>query len=51
MRWAKSYSIIDHQIFHGGYLSRLSHESMVLFLLLVVAGDWQGRSFYSEWSS
>lgn len=48
MRWAQSYSIIDHQIFHGGYLSRLSQESMVLYLFLVVVGDRQGRSFYSD---
>jgi hypothetical protein len=51
MRWAQSYSIIDHQIFHGGYLSRLSHESMVLYLFLVVVGDRQGRSFYSDRSA
>src|SRR4030065_1158704 len=48
MRWARSYSIIDHQILHGGYLNRLSHESMILYLFLVVVGDRQGRSFYSE---
>jgi hypothetical protein len=48
MRWARSYSIIDHQMLHGGYLNRLSHESMVLYLFLVVVGDRQGRSFYSD---
>src|SRR4030066_1060250 len=48
MRWARSYSIIDHQILHGRYLHRLSHESMILYLFLVVVGDRQGRSFYSE---
>jgi hypothetical protein len=48
MRWAESYSIIDHQILHGGYLKRLSHESMVLYLFLVVVSDRQGRSFYSD---
>lgn len=48
MRWARSYSIIDHQILHGGYLNRLSHESIVLYLFLVVVGDRQGRSFYSD---
>ena len=51
MRWAQSYSIIDHQILHCGYLSRLSHESMVLYLFLVVVGDRQGRSFYSDRSA
>src|SRR4030067_2044764 len=48
MRWARSYSIIDHQILHGRYLHRLSHESMIPYLFLVVVGDRQGRSFYSD---
>lgn len=48
MRWAKSYSIIDHQILHGGYLYRLSHEAMILYLFLVVVGDREGGSFYSD---
>ncbi len=48
MRWARSYSIIDHEILHGGYLYRLCHESMVLYLFLVVVGDREGRSFYAE---
>jgi hypothetical protein len=48
MRWAQSYSIIDHQIFQGRYLHRLSHESMILYLFLVVVGDRQGRSFYAD---
>lgn len=48
MRWARSYSIIDHQILHGRYLHRLSHASMILYLFLVVVGDPQGRSFDSD---
>src|SRR3989339_572441 len=48
MRWARSYSIIDHQILHSRYLHRLSHESMILYLFLVVVGNPQGRSFYSD---
>lgn len=48
MRWAKSYSIIDHNILHGGYLQRMSREAMALYLFLVVVGDKNGRSFYSE---
>ncbi len=31
MRWARSYSLIDPQIFQGRYLHRLSHESMILY--------------------
>jgi hypothetical protein len=48
MRWAKSYSIIDHQLLHGGYLHRLSHKAMVLYLFLVVVGDREGKSFYAD---
>lgn len=48
MRRAKSYSIIDHEILHGGYLHLLSHESMILYLFLVVVGDRDGRSFYAD---
>jgi hypothetical protein len=48
MRWARSYSIIDHELLHGGYLHRMSHEALVLYLFLVVVGDREGRSFYGE---
>lgn len=48
MRRAKSYSIIDHQLLHGGYLHRLSHEAMVLYLFLALVGDRSGRSFYAD---
>lgn len=48
MRWAKSYSIVDHQILHGGYLHHLSHESLILYFFLVVVGDREGRSFYRD---
>lgn len=48
MRWAESYSIIDHKFFHLGYLHRLSHQSLILYLFLVIVGDKQGRSFYGE---
>jgi hypothetical protein len=48
MRSAKSYSIVDHALYHGGYLHRLSHEAMALYLFLVVVGDREGRSFYGE---
>lgn len=48
IRFAKSYSIIDHQLLHRGYLHRLSHEAMVLYLFLAVVGDKDGRSFYAD---
>lgn len=48
MRWARSYSIVDHELLHKGYLHRLSHEAMVLYLFLVLVGDREGRSFYGD---
>ena len=48
MRWAKSYSIVDHELLHGGYLQRLSHEALTLYLFLVVVGDRDGKSYYAD---
>jgi hypothetical protein len=48
MREARSYSMVDHELLHGGYLARLTHRAMALYLLLVVVGDREGRSFYSD---
>lgn len=48
MRWAKSYSIVDHALLHGGYFNRLSHEALSLYLFLVVVGDQDGKSYYGE---
>lgn len=48
MRWAKSYSIVDHRLLHGGYFQKLSHEALVLYLFLIVVGDKNGRSFYAD---
>lgn len=48
MREAKSYSIIDHELLHGGYLSHLSHRALALYLFLAVVGDREGKSYYSE---
>ena len=48
MRWAKSYSIVDHQLLHGGFFQKLSHQALALYLFLVVVGDAQGRSYYAD---
>ncbi len=48
VREAKSYSIIDHELLHGGYLARLSHRALALYLFLTVVGDRDGKSFYSD---
>lgn len=48
MRRAKSYSIIDHAVWHRGYFQKLNHSSLVLYLFFVVVGDRDGKSYYSE---
>jgi hypothetical protein len=48
MRWAESYSIVDHNLLHHGYLGTLSHQALALYLFLVVVGNRQGESFYGE---
>lgn len=48
MRWAKSYSIVDHQLLHGGFFQKLSHQALVLYFFVVVVGDAQGRSYYAD---
>jgi len=48
MRWARSYSIVDHELLHGKYLHRLSHEALSLYLFFVVVGDREGKSFYGD---
>ena len=46
-RQARSYSIVDHYLLHGGYLNALSHKALAVYLFLVVVGDAAGRSYYS----
>lgn len=48
MRRAKSYSIVDHALLHGGYFHRLSHQALSLYLFLVVVGNKDGKSYYGE---
>lgn len=48
MRWAKSYSIVDHQLLHQGFFQRLSVEALALYLFLVVVSDRDGKSYYAE---
>lgn len=48
MRCAKSYSIVDHWLLHGGYFQKLSHQALSLYLFLIVVGDRNGRSFYAD---
>lgn len=48
MRWTTSYGIVDHQLLHGRYLHRLSHQALALYLFLVVVADRYGKSFYGD---
>lgn len=48
MRWAKSYSIVDHQLLHLGLFQYLSIEALALYLFLVVVSDREGKSYYAE---
>lgn len=48
MRWAKSYSIVDHQLLHQGFFKFLSVEALALYLFLVVVADGEGKSYYAE---
>lgn len=48
MRWAKSYSIVDHQLLHRGFFQYLSVEALALYLFLVVVSDREGKSYYAE---
>lgn len=48
MRWAKSYSIVDHEFFHRGYFNFLGVEALALYLFLVVVADREGKSYYAE---
>lgn len=47
MRRAHQYSIVDHELLHGGYLTHLSLGGMALYLFLTVVGDKNGMSYYS----
>jgi len=48
MRWAKSYSIVDHGLLHQGFFQNLSVEALALYLFLVVVSDREGKSYYAE---
>lgn len=48
MRESKQYSIVDHEVLHGGYFQSLSHEALVLYFFLITVGNKDGVSYYSE---
>lgn len=44
----KQFSWLDQRLVQGGYIDRLSHPAMGLYLFLLTVGDAHGVSFYSD---
>jgi hypothetical protein len=42
-----SFAWISHQFLRQGFWSDLTHDELLLYLLLVMVGDRQGLSYYS----
>lgn len=49
-RVPKRFGWIDHRLLAEGYLARLSPTALNLYLFLILVGDHQGLSFYSDLS-
>jgi hypothetical protein len=43
-----SFAWIDHRLLREGYLTRMAHPDLALYLFLVLAADRQGVSFYRK---
>jgi len=43
-----SFSWLDHRLLHEGYLAAMEPAEMLLYFFLVLVGDRNGISFYSE---
>lgn len=46
-RISGSFSLIEHRFLRGGFWLTMSHEELLLYFFLVLAGDRNGVSFYS----
>jgi len=46
-RISGSFSWLDHQLLHCGFLQRMEPEDILLYFFLVLVGDKNGVSFYS----
>ena len=46
-RISGSFSWLDHQLLHRGFLKRMEPDDMLLYFFLVLVGDKNGVSFYS----
>jgi len=43
-----SFGWVDHRLLRDGYLPRMTHQDLALYLFLVLAADRQGVSFYRK---
>ena len=43
-----SFSWVDHRLVRHGYFHQCSPEALLLYFFLVIVGDAQGLSYYSE---
>lgn len=43
-----SFAWIDHQLIRNGFLDRMTHEDILLYLFLVLVADKNGVSFYRK---
>jgi hypothetical protein len=46
-RISGTFSFIEHRFLQGGFWQTLSHEQLLLYFFLILAGDRNGLSFYS----
>ena len=42
------FAFIEHRFLHRGFFADLGQSELVLYFLLVIAGDRRGISFYSN---
>jgi len=47
-RLPKSFSWLDHRLARSGQLNKCSSEALALYLFLVIVGDADGLSYYSD---
>jgi hypothetical protein len=43
-----SFSFIPHKFVTAGFFSRLTHHELLIYFLLVIVGDRDGLSYYSQ---
>lgn len=46
-RISGSFCFIEHRFLRGGFWQSLTHEELLLYVFLILAGDRNGVSFYS----